>query len=178
MRMPWTSIDLKPCRQPAPQTRLGKHSQDGFAYKFFRLRLQHPLSGNFLQPTRISRVVPVNLLLKLSPGQAYLFGVNNNNTFAMVRKRSPVRRFFPDQNPRGARSKPPQDDPVSINQVPAYSSSFLFLKVRIQFSYFPNFKWVNPPIFTQFRSSCQYSSLVAKTRSCAAFGRFAQYITM
>ena len=158
MRMPRTSIDLETCRQPASQPGLRQHSQHRFPHQSFRLGLQQPLSRNLSQPPRVSCMAPVKLLLKLSPGQANLLSVNNNDSFAMVRKRSPVRRVFPDQDPRSAGRQSPQHNPLGINDVPPYSSSFFFLKVCIQFSIIPNFVWVNFTIFAQHHSFCQHCS--------------------
>ena len=77
MRMRASYVDLQPPSQPGMQPILGQHAQNGFPNQTLRFLLKKLSGGNLFQPARISRSVPVDLVVQLLAGKANLLGIDD-----------------------------------------------------------------------------------------------------
>ena len=70
----------------------------GIPYHSLRMPGHLPVCANFLQPTGIARMVPVDLLLQLLAGQADLLGIDDNNIITNIHMRGKIFFVLPSYN--------------------------------------------------------------------------------
>ena len=100
MRVGRSHVHFQPLCQAIPPPVLRQHPIDRFANQPFRLCFKNLARADFPESSGISRVMAVDLLVKLLTGQPNLLRVDDDQSTAVIRARSVVRHILADQHLR------------------------------------------------------------------------------
>ena len=120
MRMVRSNVDLQLLAHLAAEFVLRQHAANRRLEYSLRMSLHHLLGGNFLEPTRPTRVMPIDLVLQLVSREDDLLSVDNDHVIANVEERR-ISCFVLSHQQAGSDSRKPthgfavrvDDEPVA-----------------------------------------------------------------